>query len=43
MKVWRILALALVPLGVTAASAQDGVKADPAHYKVFSTTQAFVC
>jgi quercetin dioxygenase-like cupin family protein len=34
MKVWRILVLALIPIGVTAASAQDAVKVDPAHYKV---------
>lgn len=34
MKVWRILVLALAPIGVTAASAQDAVKVDPAHYKV---------
>jgi quercetin dioxygenase-like cupin family protein len=34
MKIWRILVLALVPVGVTAASAQDAVKADPDHYKV---------
>ena len=34
MKVLRILVLALTPIGVTGASAQDAVKADPAHYKV---------
>jgi len=34
MKIWRILVLALVPIGVTAASAQDAVKADPDHYTV---------
>jgi quercetin dioxygenase-like cupin family protein len=34
MKVWRILVLALAPIGVATASGQDAVKADPAHYKV---------
>ena len=34
MKIWRILVLAFAPIAVTAASAQDAVKVDPAHYKV---------
>jgi len=34
MKIWKILIIALAPIGVATASAQDAVKADPAHYKV---------
>jgi len=34
MKMWKILVTAIISLWATGASAQDAVKADPAHYKV---------